>query len=176
MPMSEQYIKTRAQLDFICAGSSVRRFHTTPTLQTETVGHHSFMVAWLCWLLDRDLPTQLTMSALAHDLAEHIVGDIPAPTKRKLGLNNEISTLEKDCLDEVGLSFDISNEFQRTLKLADVLSSMLFCCQERQLGNRNVDAIYARSRNHLKELGPLSEIESLIVDIVNDKWLGVPNG
>ena len=41
-------------LDFILAGSDVKRYHTVTTLVSETVGHHSHGVAMLCLLFNPD--------------------------------------------------------------------------------------------------------------------------
>ena len=64
-------------LDFILAGSEVKRYHTVTTLVSETVGHHSHGVAMMCLMFDPMASRQLLMAALFHDLAEHQTGDIP---------------------------------------------------------------------------------------------------
>ena len=73
-------------ISFIFNGGVSKRYHTVDTLKSQDIAAHSFGVAWLCEVLtDGKASKELIMAALAHDLAEHIVGDLPSPSKRALG-------------------------------------------------------------------------------------------
>lgn len=136
---------TTTWLQFVRQGAEVERFHATKTLQVETVGTHSHGVAMLCYALSVGAPSvDLLMAALCHDLAEQVYGDIPAPTKRALGISEACAELEDECLAQRGLLFTLTPEEERILKLADILDGMLFCVREAQLGSRLVAGVYAR--------------------------------
>jgi 5'-deoxynucleotidase YfbR-like HD superfamily hydrolase len=95
------------------------------------------------------------MAALAHDLAEHVVGDVPAPAKRSLGIGKLYEAAEQRCLDDAGIghySNNLSPWEYDILKLADCFEGMIFCLRERKFGNRNVDVIFGRYTSYVAEV------------------------
>lgn len=126
------------RLDHIDAGGEVKRMHTVPTLREQTVAAHSFGVAWWCWMLS---PAQrpsanLLMAALAHDVPEHAVGDIPAPTKRLLG-RDQLDAMEAEADLAGGLPvFELTEAEARILKMADCFDLLMTCVKEAEMGNR----------------------------------------
>lgn len=155
------------QLEFIVRGSEVKRFHAVRTIAEETVGHHSFMVAMLCRLIDPGCSTHLLLSALTHDLPEFIFGDIPANTKRILGSYQELENLEITALTNVGLNYSLTAEEEHVLKLADVLAGLIFCVREIQLGNASPAMAEIKER-YISYIGkmPLSHNERNVVDTI----------
>lgn len=143
------------QLRFIQDGGNVRRFHTVPTIAIDTDARHSFGAAWLVWILTGGKArSRLLMGALAHDLAEQTVGDVPAPAKRALGIGIELNELEDRILLDAGFSFSLTPEEQRTLKIADNLDGMMFCVQERRMGNRHLDIVFDRYAEYTESMKP----------------------
>ena len=71
-------------LKFMWSGGETRRYHGFRMLQEDTVGHHSFNVACIIMAIRPDASATLLRAALKHDIAEHIVGDMPAPAKRAM--------------------------------------------------------------------------------------------
>lgn len=135
----------RTQIEFILAGSEVKRYHTVTTLREETVGHHSHGVAMLCQMLDPNASRELLLAALMHDLAEHQTGDIPSPAKREYGIGQQVDELEDRLLSAAGLEFPhITPSESRTLKLADIAQGALFCARELSLGNRKIRLVFDR--------------------------------
>lgn len=129
----------RKKLEFIQRGGAVQRFHSVHTIKQNTVAAHSFGVAMLCYQLTGGAASRnLLMAALSHDLAEHAVGDVPAPTKRLLNIREEVNQLEEAHLLSVDLLFTLFGEDEAVLRLADALDGAMFCVSERILGNRNV--------------------------------------
>lgn len=134
----EVMVSLRKRLEYIQRGGRVQRMHMVPTLQPQNVAAHSFGVAWWCWLLTHEKPSaNLLMAALEHDLAEGHTGDIPAPTKHRLGIHKVLQNWEQ----ELGITAEIPvfelTEFEsRTLKLADNFELLQHCVRERKLGNR----------------------------------------
>jgi 5'-deoxynucleotidase YfbR-like HD superfamily hydrolase len=156
-------MKIKDQLQFILRGAAVTRFHVHPVIKLQTDGAHSFGVAWICYLLSNDKPSlNLILAALAHDLAEHRVGDVPFPTKHAIsGLNDQLNLLETSYLAAAGLAFPLTDDEKRTLSLADRLEGMCYCAQERALGNKNAAEWYVRYRASLPPMRSGAEAEVL---------------
>lgn len=131
-------------LNFIQQGGETLRFHTVRTARTQNVGHHSFGVVWLLWLLtEGKASSRLLMAGAAHDLPEQIVGDIPAPVKRRIGKAwDTLHKMEDEILEKYGMKFELSQEERAYLKTADRMEGMLFCCQERALGNLRIESVF----------------------------------
>lgn len=138
------------QVLYLLGGGRTKRFHTIDTIKDVTVGHHQYTVAWLCYLLTEFPTMQLIMAALVHDTAEQVGGDVPSPTKRLLGFDNEMYTeLETMLLKDNGMHFVLSAEEQQVLSVADKFAGMLECVHERNLGNKNAELPYARWHSYL---------------------------
>jgi 5'-deoxynucleotidase YfbR-like HD superfamily hydrolase len=133
------------RINFLLAGANVRRYHTVNTIATETVGHHSHQVAALVFLLDEHPSVDLVYSALTHDLAEHVTGDVPAPSKREFGISDQFNRLEEKLLQSSGWNGNtLDPQDARTLKLADIAQGALFCVEEMQRGNRLMKVVFDR--------------------------------
>lgn len=141
-------------LDFIIAGSEVKRYHTVTTLREETVGHHSHGVAMLCLVLSNySASSSLLEAALIHDLAEHVTGDIPSPAKREYGIGEQVDFLEQRLLASVGLGvITLTPDEQRVLKLADIAQGALFCAREVELGNAKMRIVFDRYMSYAEQM------------------------
>lgn len=176
----------RQQMNFILHAGNVQRFHTLPTLKGQTVGHHSFGVAWMCYLLTNGAPTaDLLMAALSHDAAEQTVGDIPSPSKKILDTENKLSAMEADILSDFGLNVVLTPREEAILKMADILDGMLFCMSERHMGNRFISSCMGRYAGYARkflesDMFPLFKddvskpspykIAVEMTDIIEDQW------
>lgn len=168
----------RARLAFIRQGSEVERFHTKRMIQRNDVGHHSFHVAWLAWLMamayaETDVrPSTVVMAALAHDLAEHITGDMPGDFKRELGLREQFGEYERERFSAVGLEFEsiLGAREKRVLKLADMMEGALFCVSEASLGNGRVGGVFKNFRTYISKFAPFNECETAIIEYIDDLW------
>lgn len=163
----------REQILFLRKGAETERFHTVRRIHPETVGHHSFGVAWFCVLLSPQMrpSANLLVSALAHDVAEHEVGDLPAPTKRQLDLREKFSELEKTYVDDLALvSYPpLDPQEERILKLADVFDGMMSCVRELQFGNRTIETCYRNFSSYAEAMIPMGQ-ESVIFDEIYQLW------
>lgn len=112
----------------------VLRYHSAPSVPSQTVGQHSFGVAVLCLYLANGVASrQLLAAAIMHDTAELFTGDIPYPVKKahkdvkELFDNLEHDTFRTKLLMEMPV---LTEEEQAILKLADTLDGYLWCRQK----------------------------------------------
>src|SRR5574337_169888 len=131
-------------LTFVRRAGQVRRYHTEVTIKDQSVGEHSFNVAWLCHLLTKQRPmSALLLHALAHDAAKPATGDIPAPTKRSLKIRDTVDALENEIMGKAGLDLPpLDDHNAHILKLADALDGVLWCLREWELGNRTIVPVF----------------------------------
>lgn len=155
-----KFARVAGQLRCIYTGGQVRRCHTRRVLRQQTVGEHSFGVAWLCALMfGPETRAALLVNALAHDLAEQVVGDIPAPTKHHLNeeARRSLEDLEETVLFQSNIILpDLTEEERVVLKIADCLDLMMYCVEERNAGNRdrNILDMFRQASDYARELLP----------------------
>lgn len=139
-------------MDFMWNGGETRRYHGFRMLMEDTVGHHSYNVACIIMKVRPDARVNLLRAALKHDMAEHIVGDMPAPSKRaapdyhlggsesskRMTFREWFGSYEADTAAQHGVQLDeeLTTEEAWVLKFADSLDGMRFCINEMLLGNR----------------------------------------
>ena len=134
-----------------------RRFHTHNVLRQETLGHHSHGVAVLLHILRPDASKELLVAALLHDLAEGEFGDLPGPTKRLLGIREQVAALEaRELLDNDLPMPPLTTEETAALKFADAAHGSLYCLEELRRGN--VD-LRKPLRNFVSWLRPVLDSE-----------------
>lgn len=164
----------KSQVLFMFRGGETSRFHTLRTIQQDNVAQHSFGVAHLCQLINPQCSKNLILAALEHDLAEQVTGDMPAPSKRELGVSLRMSELEDEILHRAGFGVPLTEEEARILKLADCFQGMLFCIRERSLGNRGVEAVFGRYRGYVLE--KLRVNEDSWITLFDQLWKDAENG
>jgi 5'-deoxynucleotidase YfbR-like HD superfamily hydrolase len=125
--------------DNVAFAGRVKRYHTWPTIQNQTVGEH-------CWQV-----------ALVY---QQIWGDIPFPTKSKNpDLKTAIEAVEFKALEAMDLYVPVLHpDVKRRIKICDLFEMMLFGMVERQLGNLLAEPIILRTRQAALKL--VNEIEA----------------
>lgn len=167
--------KLRKKLELVLNGGSVRRYHTVPTVHPETVAAHSYLVAWCCAMLCEGVfvcTAQLLLAALQHDIAEHVTGDLPAPTKRKLGISAQFASYEETVLkdhEHLDHATSLTVNERRILKLADGCGGLLYCIQERRIGNRNVETAFNNFRSYVEASIETPHDQSFI-NLIDKMW------
>lgn len=157
----------RKRIEFFLDGAETERYHTIRTLQRETVGHHSHGVAMFAVLLGGG--EAVIRAALFHDLAEHVLGDIPSPAKKKYGIGEQVNELEEQLLKGVGFSAELGDVSKRILKFADIFQGMTFCTREVKMGNTKLAAVFYRYKTYAEELMPFG-VERDIFDSILEMW------
>lgn len=160
----------REKLEFAMSGAEVTRYHTVRTIQTETVGHHSHGVAMFCFWLAGVPSRELLLAALFHDLAEHQLGDIPSPAKKKYGIGEQVNELERQLLESMDMGVCLSDKEKRTLKLADIFQGITFCVKEISLGNKQQSVILERYASYASDMilvGNEKHIYNVIMEMYN---------
>jgi 5'-deoxynucleotidase YfbR-like HD superfamily hydrolase len=151
------------------AGGATKRFHTQETTRENTVGHHSYGVAWFCYVLTKGKPSAaMLMHALAHDVTECVVGDVPAPTKKLRGIGEQMAVLEEHVLRWGGVVLPELNPCEeRLVKLADYLDGLLFTIMELRRGNAALAGCHANYLAYISEFVEYGdEHEQLVFEIV----------
>lgn len=129
--------------------SLVKRYHTWPTITTETVGQHSHGVAMIwCRLFGSD-PDDLLRSGLMHarvlryilehDLAELWTGDLPFPFKKRYpDVARALVTAEYEASAALGLAKGVHSDSSEKvrMKVCDLLQMHLFGACELRMGNQ----------------------------------------
>ncbi len=128
------------------------RYHTHPTIQPQTVAAHSHGVAMIVWRIYGDkVSSNLLMAALTHDLAEKAIGDVPAPVKwNNPGLMTEFRRLEDQYNKLNHIDFALTEEESLILKIADTLELLEYCYDEFSMGNKGIQEIIDRGKEHLR--------------------------
>lgn len=160
------------KLKFIYKGAKTKRFHTADTLTEQSVAEHSFGVAWLAVLVEPNARRELILAALAHDLAEHVVGDVSSPAKRRFpALKTALDAAENTLLEDAGLDYvaNLTESEQRTLKIADMLDGMMFCVRERRMGSRVAETIYNNFYSYVTDLN-LPDTAVDLLSTINTMW------
>jgi len=147
------------KFDFIMAGSMVKRYHTVHTIQTDTVGAHSYRVAQIMMLLlgaNSGGGVAESVRGLWHDLAESHYGDMPSPTKRLIGA--AMAAAENILLRQYGADLGKDQPAELALELSDKLDGLYFCTVERLMGNQFIAVVAGRYAAYLLEL--MTEVEN----------------
>lgn len=166
------------QAAFLRAGGYTRRYHGWRTIKDDLVGSHSYNVANLVMLLRPDCRKELLMVAIRHDSAEWIAGDSPSDVKRQVPeLKVALDAYEDKVFADIGLTLpDLTDDEYKVLKIADNLDGLMFCVQEREMGNLLIVPVFNTYNRYLRaQLAPLSfrddaPPEHKIYNDLSERW------
>jgi 5'-deoxynucleotidase YfbR-like HD superfamily hydrolase len=146
----------------------VKRYHTWPTIKTQTVGHHSWRVA--CIFVEVfGLPrAEVLYFCLHHDSGELFAGDIPFGIKKLVpDLKNAMNIAEGYGLEHLGLKLPKLTEEELTqVKISDLLEMYETGEYELNLGNAYAATIMQDTLHEILFIAKTS----CMSDHVND-WL-----
>jgi 5'-deoxynucleotidase YfbR-like HD superfamily hydrolase len=117
------------------------------------------------------LRAELLMAALAHDMGEYKMGDIPSPVKRAMntearecfGRNEDLAMMDiHPCMP-----MELSEWEHKLLKTCDNLDGLLKCIEEKRMGNYTIEVCGENYAEYLSAQlpalggGPASELVQL---------------
>lgn len=190
-------VPIKETIQFISEGGCVTRYHTRPGIKPDTDAHHSHGVAMFCYLLcggisdvqQREIDlvaylvpmpcvsSTLLMAALCHDIGEQVASDVSAPSKRLLGIQEQLHELETQQLKLHWLDYEqyLSSDEKRTLKLADNFDGLMYCIREISLGNKNMLLVWRRWSQYLFDMGLRVGIEQDIFNAIQEIYMEATN-
>ena len=150
------------------------------TIGEQSVASHSWGVAVILnWLkpdisktailnwLKPDISKTAILKALAHDVAEKRTGDMPAPTKwNNPDLAKELSVVEKNIEAELGVDYDLTEEEHEYFKQSDMFELLMYCVNQRSLGNTNVNVVFSNGVEKLVDMHLNSRGKALLAHLV----------
>lgn len=125
------------KLRIIYKGGMVKRFHNRPVIHAQNNAEHQYMVASIACLLYPDISVYLLKNILWHDIYEYETGDMPWAIKRaNLDIKAAIVRIEQQSKEKYGLTTDLNTNEHNFLKLSEYFECLIFCIEERKLGNQ----------------------------------------
>jgi len=135
----------------------VKRYHTWPTLRTQTVAEHCWQVMRIYCELFGSPIEPVWEYILHHDSGEVATGDVPFPVKRDNAvLAAEIHALEDAALAAMGvdISAKLPSGVKARIKFCDLLEMLEYCSDEVLMGNRFAEPMLRRLRAALAAYAP----------------------
>lgn len=144
---------------------AVKRYHTVPTIGTQTVAEHSFNLCLLILqLTEGKASAELLKAALYHDLPEVDTGDVPATAKwRAPELNRQLKLLEDTFESTYGTYVHLDEKEKEILKWCDVMELVLYGLDQLNMGNRNLLAVAERGVEYLNDLPSINTMSDLLL-------------
>jgi len=134
--------------DLYFAGRT-RRYHTWPTIQTQTVAEHSGQMDCIYAAIFGDLGGPVDRYIRLQEAGKLGVGDIPFPVKAENpDLKSIVERLERREMDKLKLAQlpPLHPNLIARIKVCDLLEIMQFGMVERLMGNMYAIAIVMRTR------------------------------
>jgi 5'-deoxynucleotidase YfbR-like HD superfamily hydrolase len=90
------------------------------------------------------------MAAMYHDVAEVIIGDMPATTKWKYpDLAEVLAQAEQKVEQELNLQFALSEREKIILKMCDMLELVLYSAEQLKMGNNYYEEVLSNGIRYL---------------------------
>ncbi|MCE2523138.1 MAG: hypothetical protein J4F49_07955 [Rhodobacteraceae bacterium] len=144
-----------------------------------SVAEHSLLVERILRLLNPRATAEQRLSALLHDAAEYVIGDLISPVKN--ALEGGYDEMEDRILAAIRLRFgmpmDLSGRQKSAIKRADRMSAWLEARQIAGFDTREADALFLRPPDRIVDhisiiLRPpeqvRTEFEKLAADLLNE--------
>lgn len=134
----------------------VKRYHTWPTLTTQTVAEHTWHVMRIWWALFGPPSREVTTYLLWHDAGELATGDVPYPVKKdEPEVGAIFCRIEKEAVRKMGGPYDaalgLSERDRQRAKICDLLEMYEFGLQEARMGNSYAEPIVDAVKTDLIE-------------------------
>ena len=143
------------EIYLLLAGGQVRRWHTMPHSNPQSVAEHSANCLDLLFMLHPSPSMNLVKGLLWHDRAERYVGDIPSPVRREddalsMAYNQaELSYFQTQIPSAYEAISSLTDEERRWLRAIDTLELLLWAENQKLLGNQHCAIVAGRARRYL---------------------------
>lgn len=130
------------------ASGHVRRWHTIRVIGEQTAAEHSGAAVSLMLLLHPSPSIALLKAMSWHDSSERVVGDVPAPIRRKMP---EFAAMYEQmervvAMDQHPIAIvELTDEEQTWLRAIDVLELLMFASEQVRIGNADFEIVYGRA-------------------------------
>lgn len=117
---------------------SVRRYHTWPVLNQQTVADHTWHVMRICYQLWGPLPPEVSTYIIWHDALEIVTGDLPFPIKRDTPeLAELLSVIDDETRVATGWPYvELSPLWKKRVKICDLIEMHEYGMVEYRQGNK----------------------------------------
>lgn len=119
----------------------VKRYHTWPTLQQQTVGEHTCQILRIYTEMFGPPPADVVQGILWHDAGELWTGDVPFDAKMNYpDLRVAVSSVDEQATNELSrgrFPTELPQELRNRIKLCDLMEMAEFGREEMRLGNRH---------------------------------------
>jgi len=145
----------------------VKRYHTWPTITTQSVGEHSWQVYRIYNQMFGVPPENVAYCIMTHDMGELVTGDPPYPTKSN---NPELKKIYDHLEDLAFKNMDLvlgqmSEEDGYRFKIAHMMEMWEFGVHEMSLGNTFGKSIRDRCEIAVRKLASgIPEFDAAVTD------------
>ena len=147
------------KIKIIYKGGMVKRYHNRPILHVQNNAEHQYLVASIAILLYPEIDKQLLINILWHDIYEYETGDMPWIIKlENPNIKKAIVEIEEKCKIKYNLTTNLNEQEHHLLKLAEYFECMIFCLEERKLGNTEFNQSFIDCINCIADI--LKKIEN----------------
>ena len=97
------------------------------------------------------------------------MSDVPFPVKQSFPvIKSALDAIEELFLERWDMVIDLSEQDKLVLKWADMLQLLLYCKQQRDLGNRGMNPVFARGVEYLGKLKPVANGQEILNWIIEN--------
>ena len=129
----------------------ITRYHTWPRIQQQSVGEHSWQLLRILLAIWPEVPRELMVHAVTHDVGEIATGDLPFPAKaRDPELKRKIDEAEKSTHLRMSMPWSLpapqllAQEWLDVFKYAEYIEMWEWALDDMDMGNQNADLVRVR--------------------------------
>jgi 5'-deoxynucleotidase YfbR-like HD superfamily hydrolase len=116
----------------------IPRYHTWPHLRTQSIGEHTWQLLRILLAIYPNMPREMMVHVMYHDLGETKTGDAPYPIKKDNPiLKSEMDRIEVEALGEMGVYLPPLVPLDKSvMKYAELLEMWEWGLMEEAKGNK----------------------------------------
>lgn len=137
----------------------ITRYHTWPRIQQQSVGEHSWQLLRILLAIWPDVPREVMVHAVTHDVGEIATGDLPFPAKaRDPELKKKIDDAERSTHLRMSMPWSLPApqalppESLRIFKYAEYIEMWEWALDDLDMGNQNAELVRQRCLEALTKM------------------------